>query len=135
MSDKIIFIRLPAKGDPIRSHRYCCCQWKSVGRKFLSSSFLSFCMLVLLIALLLIDFFQPIFSGYTVINSIKIDDFNLRYNYPNFKNWFRTDTLNKSLFDAVWAGAKTSISIAMLGYSSQLVSVSSVEFVGACQIR
>ena len=87
--------------------------WKSVMRKFFSSKF-AVAMLVLLVALLLMSFIQPLFSGYTVIDSGKIDDFSLRYNYPNFKNWFGTDSTGQSLFNAVWAGAKTSISIALL---------------------
>lgn len=87
--------------------------WRSVMRKFFSSKF-AVAMLVLLVALLLMSFIQPLFSGYTVIDSGKIDDFSLRYNYPNFKNWFGTDSTGQSLFNAVWAGAKISISIAML---------------------
>ncbi|GFH41838.1 peptide ABC transporter permease [Lactococcus hodotermopsidis] len=87
--------------------------WKSVGRKFFSSK-LAVAMLILLAFLLLMSFIQPLFSGYSVINSGKIDDFSLRYNYPNAKNWFGTDATGQSLFDAIWAGAKTSISIAVL---------------------
>ncbi|GFH40691.1 oligopeptide ABC transporter permease OppC [Pseudolactococcus insecticola] len=87
--------------------------WKSVSRKFFSSK-LAVSMLILLAVLLLLSFIQPLFSDYSVINAGKIDDFSLRYIHPNLKYWFGTDATGQSLFDAVWAGAKTSISIAVL---------------------
>ncbi|OFI47576.1 peptide ABC transporter permease [Floricoccus penangensis] len=87
--------------------------WKSVARKFFSNK-AAMVMLVILVILLLMSFIQPLFSGYTVIDAGKIDDFGARYNYPNAKYWFGTDSNGQSLFDAVWAGARTSISISIL---------------------
>lgn len=114
MDEKQLFSFVPPRNDesekliaPMYSY------WKSVGRKFFSSK-LAIVMLVILAILLLMSFIQPMFSGYTVIDSGKIDDFGARYNYPNAKYWFGTDSNGQSLFDAVWAGARTSILIGVL---------------------
>jgi oligopeptide transport system permease protein len=87
--------------------------WKSVGRKFFSSK-LAVGMLALLGIILLLSFIQPMFTDYSVINASKIDDFNLRYIQPNMTYWFGTDSTGQSLFDAVWAGARTSIILSVL---------------------
>ena len=71
-------------------------------------------MLILMIAILLISFIQPMFSGYEFMDVKDINDFSKRYNPPSLKNWFGTDANGMSLFDAVWAGAKTSISISVI---------------------
>jgi oligopeptide transport system permease protein len=54
------------------------------------------------------------FSGYDFMNVDDINDFSKRYNPPSMQEWFGTDKNGMSLFDAVWAGAKTSISISVL---------------------
>ncbi|MDR1474035.1 MAG: ABC transporter permease [Lactobacillales bacterium] len=88
--------------------------WKSVFRKFFSSK-LAIVALIIMIFVVLMSFFQPMFSGYDLTDVSGIDDFDARYNPPSAKFWFGTDGDGKSLFDAVWAGARTSISIGILG--------------------
>jgi len=87
--------------------------WKSVGRKFFQSK-LAIGMLILLVAIILMSFIQPMFTDYQVINASKIDDFSARYLHPSAKYWFGTDSTGQSLFDAVWAGARTSIILSVL---------------------
>ncbi|MFD1440270.1 oligopeptide ABC transporter permease OppC [Lacticaseibacillus hegangensis] len=87
--------------------------WGSVGRAFFSSKVTIF-LLLLMLAILLMSFIQPSFSGYSLNNVAKINDFGARYNWPNAKNWFGTDDNGQSLFDAIWAGAKISISISVI---------------------
>lgn len=87
--------------------------WESVFRTFRSSK-VAMIFLVLLILILLMSFIYPMFSGYDPMNSTNINNFEARYNEPNAKYWFGTDADGQSLFDAVWSGAKTSISISVL---------------------
>lgn len=71
-------------------------------------------MLILMTAILLMAFIQPIFSGYDFMNVEDINDFAKRYNRPSLRTlvWHRCQW--DVLFDAVWAGAKTSISISVI---------------------
>lgn len=87
--------------------------WRSVGRKFFSSK-TAIAMLILMTIILLMSFIQPMISGYDFMNVEDINDFSKRYNPPSMENWFGTDKNGMSLFDAVWAGAKTSISISVI---------------------
>lgn len=87
--------------------------WESVFRTFRNNKAAMF-FLVLLILILLMSFIYPMFSGYDPMNSTNINNFEARYNEPNGKYWFGTDADGQSLFDAVWSGAKTSISISVL---------------------
>ncbi|GBG94402.1 oligopeptide ABC transporter permease protein [Ligilactobacillus salitolerans] len=87
--------------------------WGSVAKNFFLSKVTIF-MLVLIVIILLMSFIQPLFSGYDLSNVSKINDFGARYNFPNAKYWFGTDANGNSLFDAIWAGARTSISIGVI---------------------
>lgn len=87
--------------------------WGSVGRAFFSSKATIF-LLLLMVAILLMSFIQPSFSGYSLTDVSKINDLGARYNWPNAQYWFGTDDNGQSLFDAIWAGAKTSISISVI---------------------
>src|SRR5699024_937263 len=60
------------------------------------------------------SFIHPLISQYDFMNVEGINDFSNRYNWPSKGNWFGTDSNGQSLFDAVWAGARTSISIGLL---------------------
>ena len=60
------------------------------------------------------SFIQPLFSGYDPMDTAKINDLSARYIEPNSEYWFGTDANGQSLFDAVWSGARTSISITVL---------------------
>jgi oligopeptide transport system permease protein len=87
--------------------------WKSVARQFFSSK-IAITMLIVMIAIILMSFIQPMISGYSLMNTSNINDFASRYNYPNAKFIFGTDSNGQSLFDATWAGARTSILIGVL---------------------
>ena len=87
--------------------------WKSVGRKFWGNK-VAIAMLTLLTIIVLIAFIQPLISGYDFMNVDNINDFDSRYNWPSWENWFGTDSNGHSLFDAVFAGARTSISIGLI---------------------
>ncbi|MFC6314392.1 oligopeptide ABC transporter permease OppC [Lapidilactobacillus achengensis] len=101
--------------------------WKSVWKTFFANPVTIF-MLVLMIIILLMSYIQPMFSGYSLLDVKGVNDFGARYNWPSAKYWFGTDADGKSLFDAVWAGAKTSISIGVI--ASVIVTVVGV-IVGA----
>jgi len=58
-----------------------------------------------------------LFSHYDPMSSPNIGDFSIRFNRPNLTYWFGTDHWGNSLFDAVWSGARTSITIALLATS------------------
>ncbi len=87
--------------------------WKSVARTFFANK-VTIAMFVLMLVILLMAFIQPLFSGYNMMDVNNINDFGARYNWPNAKYWFGTDADGKSLFDAIWAGARTSISIGVV---------------------
>lgn len=87
--------------------------WRSVMRQFFSSK-TAIAMLIVMLAVLLMSFIQPMFSGYDFMDNSHVNDLARRYNAPSFKFWFGTDSNGNSLFDAVWAGARTSISISVL---------------------
>ncbi|WP_461218721.1 oligopeptide ABC transporter permease OppC [Lapidilactobacillus salsurivasis] len=101
--------------------------WKSVWKTFFANPVTIF-MLVLMIIILLMSYIQPMFSGYSLLDVKGVNDFGARYNWPSAQYWFGTDADGKSLFDAVWAGAKTSISIGVI--ASVIVTVVGV-IVGA----
>ncbi|WP_412989787.1 oligopeptide ABC transporter permease OppC [Pediococcus siamensis] len=87
--------------------------WKSVAKVFFSNK-ITIAMFILIVIILLMSFIQPLFSGYNMMNVSKINNFGARYNWPSAKYWFGTDADGKSLFDAIWAGARTSISIGVI---------------------
>lgn len=87
--------------------------WGSVAKKFFFSKITIF-MLLLMLVIFLMAFIQPLFSGYNLESVGNINDFKARYNWPSAKYWFGTDANGNSLFDAIWAGARTSISIGVI---------------------
>lgn len=101
--------------------------WRSVFRKFFSSKFTIF-MLVLMVIIVVMSFIQPLISGYSFMNTGNINDFGARYNPPSLKYWFGTDANGQSLFDAVWAGARTSI---LIGFLATLITTILGVIVGA----
>lgn len=87
--------------------------WGSVFRKFFSSKVAIF-MLVVLIAVLAFAFIQPIFSGFDNLNTSNINRPEMRFLRPSWENPFGTDDVGRPVFDLVWAGARTSLSISFL---------------------
>lgn len=112
LDEKFNFVKLDDfAAEHIDAPRYS--YWKSVWRKFFSNK-IAVAMLVLFTIIVLFAFIQPLFSNYDPMNPDGINDFYRRYNWPSWGEWFGTDANGQSLFDAVWAGTKTSLSISLL---------------------
>lgn len=101
--------------------------WGSVAKTFFSNK-VTIAMLVIVVVVMGMSFIQPLFSGYSLTDVSKINDLGARYNWPSAKFWFGTDANGQSLFDAIWAGARTSISI---GAISTLITTVVGVLVGA----
>ena len=107
-----VFVETNEKeAEKIESPKYS--YWESVWRTFAKSKVTIF-FLLLILAIILMSFIQPLFSGYDPMDTAKINDLSARYIEPNAEHWFGTDANGQSLFDAVWSGARTSISITVL---------------------
>ena len=85
--------------------------WKSVFRKFFSSK-LAIAMLILAGTIILLSIFQPMISGYSPRITPNITRPEMKYIRPNSTYWFGTDDKGNSLFDAVWAGTRSSLIVA-----------------------
>ena len=87
--------------------------WKSVFRRFFSSKvaivMLCICSFVFIMALV-----HPMISGYAPDNAPNINIPSMKFNAPSLKYLFGTDHVGNSLFDAVWAGTRTSLLIAFV---------------------
>ncbi len=84
--------------------------WKSVWRTFLRNKFtVAVCIFMLIVVAFSI--IQPIFSQYDPMYAPNINDPSVRFLPPSLENPFGTDNIGRSLFDAVWAGAKNSLII------------------------
>lgn len=109
------FVRVPLDtlaSEKINTPKYS--YWGSVAKAFFSKK-MTIAMLVLVVLILGMSFIQPLFSGYSLNNVSKINDLAARYNPPSAEYWFGTDGNGQSLFDAIWAGARTSISVGVIG--------------------
>lgn len=107
--------------------------WESVWRTFRQNKVAMF-FLVVMILILLMSFIQPLFSGYDPMDTSKINDLSARYVEPSAEHWFGTDADGQSLFDAVWAGAKTSLSISFLAtFITAVIGVTVGAFWGISQ--
>lgn len=87
--------------------------WQSVFRKFFSSK-LAIAMLILMLVILLMVIFQPMFSHYDNMNAQHINNRAEWFQPPSLKHLFGTDDVGREVFDAVWAGARTSLFIAFV---------------------
>ncbi|HAX72018.1 MAG TPA: ABC transporter permease [Firmicutes bacterium] len=84
--------------------------WKSVGRAFFSKKITVF-LLIVVVVLSLIALIQPILSGYDPQVVPNINDASMRFQGPSAQYPFGTDDVGNSVWDVVWAGTKTSITI------------------------
>lgn len=110
--DKFKFVKLDeTASEHIDAPTYS--YWKAVARQFFGNKIAVF-MLLLIVVICAFAFIQPIFSGYDFMNIDNINEFGDRYNWPSMKYWFGTDANGHSLFDAVWSGARISISIGFI---------------------
>ena len=87
--------------------------WKSVFRKFFSSKIAIF-FLVLTLLTLFLSYILPLISGYDPTVQEYINDISHRHLPPSFQYWFGTNNVGDSFFDEVWAGARTSLSLAII---------------------
>jgi oligopeptide transport system permease protein len=111
-SEKFEFVKLDTiASEKIDAPRYS--YWHAVSRQFFSSK-VAIGMLILLMIIMGFSFIQPMFSNYNFMDTETINDFGARYNEPSLKHWFGTDANGQSLFNVVWAGARTSIAVGIL---------------------
>lgn len=87
--------------------------WGSVFKKFFSSKVAVF-MLVVLVIVLAISFIQPIFSGYDNLDLRYINDRSKHFLQPSLQHLFGTDDVGRDVFNMVWAGARTSLTISFI---------------------
>ena len=87
--------------------------WKSVFKQFFSSKIAVF-MLVIIVLILLLSTFQPIFSGYDNLDMGDINDKSQHFLRPSLDHLFGTDDVGRDMFNKVWAGARNSIFIAFM---------------------
>ena len=111
-AEKFKFVKLDTSAsEKIDAPRYS--YWRSVARQFFSNK-TAIGMLILMLVIMGFSFIQPLFSGYDFMDTENINDFEARYNWPSLEHLFGTDANGQSLFDVVWAGARTSIAVGVL---------------------
>ena len=89
--------------------------WGSVWRNFFHNKLAMF-LLVVIIIVFLFAFIQPLVSGYDAMKTPNINNKAMHYIRP-FKQSgliFGTDDKGNSLFDALWAGTKNSLFLAVM---------------------
>lgn len=89
--------------------------WGSVWRNFFHNKLAMF-LLVIIIIVFLFAFIQPLVSGYDPMKTPNINNKAMHYIRP-FKQsgyLFGTDDKGNSLFDALWAGTKNSLFLAVM---------------------
>ena len=87
--------------------------WKSVFKQFFASR-LSVFLLICLVVIFGMSFIHPIISGYDNLYQPFINDKSMHFLRPNSQYWFGTDDVGRNVFDMIWAGAKTSLFIAIV---------------------
>ena len=91
--------------------------WRSVIRTFFAKK-MNYVMLGLLLVVILLSFFQPMFSGIeadiATNTNPNILDQSTWFNKPSWEHLFGTSSVGRDLFDEVWAGTKTSLMIAII---------------------
>lgn len=89
--------------------------WGSVWRNFLHNKLAMF-LLIIIIIVFLFAFIQPLVSGYDPMKTPNINNKAMHYIRP-FKQsgyLFGTDDKGNSLFNALWAGTKNSLFLAVM---------------------
>lgn len=110
--NKFVFVKLDEKAsEHIAAPQYS--YWKSVFRKFFSSK-LAIMMLIIVAFVLIMSIVQPMISGYNPMNTPNINNRAMKFLRPSAQFVFGTDDVGNSLFDAVWAGTRNSLAIALL---------------------
>lgn len=86
--------------------------WKSVARRFFSSK-VAIVMLFIFVAIVCMSIIHPLISGYDHMNVQHINDRSQWFKRPTWQHWFGTDDVGRDMFSLVWAGARTSLFIAV----------------------
>lgn len=88
--------------------------WGSVWRNFLHNK-IAIGLLIVIIVVFLFAFIQPMVSGYDAMKTPNINNKSMHYLRPFTTEGFifGTDDKGNSLFDALWAGTKNSLFLAV----------------------
>ena len=84
--------------------------WKSVWRTFIHKK-LTVGVAIFMLVVVIFSLIQPSFSHYDPMYAPNINNPAMKFLPPSAEYPFGTDNIGRSLFDAVWAGAKNSIII------------------------
>lgn len=90
--------------------------WKSTFRVFAKNR-LAFSFLIVLAALLLFTFVQPLIPGQrdpTLINLDPATGLQFRNQPPSGEFWFGTNSIGQDLWSRIWSGTRTSLLIGIL---------------------
>ena len=87
--------------------------WKSVWKTFFKDKF-TVAVAIFLIILVAFALIQPLYSGYSPINTPNINNADMKFLKPSREHIFGTDHVGNEVFDAVWAGARNSIIISFV---------------------
>lgn len=109
-ANKFEFVTLDEfQSEHIAAPRYS--YWRSVFRKFFSSK-LTIVMLIIAVTILLLSYVHPLISGYD--GSLPYINQKWRwFQKPSLEFPFGTDNHGNSLFDAVWFGARSSLTVSL----------------------
>lgn len=112
MEDKrFVFVKTnEAESEKIAAPEYS--YWKSVFRKFFSSKVAIF-MLILMTAVLLMSFIQPLISQYNHQVNPNINNKATHFLPMSLEHPFGTDDTGRDVFSMVWSGARVSLFIAI----------------------
>jgi oligopeptide transport system permease protein len=109
---KFVFVELDASAsEHISGPRYS--YWRSVFQTFFRQKSAAFWLLLVMV-LALTSFIQPAVSGYDPAQSPNINKPATWYQRPSAQHWFGTDDRGNDMWDVVWAGTRTSLSIALI---------------------
>ncbi len=113
MSDtKFTFVAHDAtKSEEIAAPTYS--YWKSVFRMFFKRK-TNICLLIVIVVMCLVAFIQPQLSGYDPMVTPNINNSAMRFLGPSMQYPCGTDDVGNSVFDMVWAGTKTSLTIGLI---------------------
>ena len=82
--------------------------WKSVWRTFIHNKF-TVGVCIFMVVVVVFSMIQPIFSQYDPMDAPNINNPAMKFLSPSLEYPFGTDNIGRSVFDAVWAGAKNSL--------------------------
>lgn len=110
MENKFRFVELQENAaEHIAAPHYS--YWKSVFRRFFSSK-VAIVMLIISLAVILMAIIQPLTTNY--VEYANINDHSLRFLDMSLEYPFGTDGHGNNVFDAVWAGTRTSLFISFI---------------------